>query len=72
MTVSTVNLYMERSSINSILCNVDINYSSPVVCWHCHGVKGQIETLATAETVFKTALAAEREKKRERERERER
>ena len=63
-------------SINSTLC-VQVQYcwyESPVVCWHGHGVERQVKTLATAKTIFKTALAGEirREGERERERERER
>ena len=44
------------------------------MCWHGHGVERQVKTLATAKTIFKTALAGEirREGGRERERERER
>ena len=53
-------------------CNVDIIITSPVVRWHGHGMKCQIKTLATAQTIFKTALAVEREREGERERERER
>ena len=47
------------------------------MCWHGHGVERQVKTLATAKTIFKTALTGEirrqggREREREGERERE-